>query len=111
MAEYKTIDFDYWHDRYKPACDESGEIFYSGSISPDGEMDFAALLDKAKEFAKGAAYDIYHRHIWTRIDGDDGEIWIVNGIHSVNRIDYIVTERPWASRAYDESMMIDVKYC
>jgi hypothetical protein len=34
-------------------------------------------------------------HVWTRIDGDDGCLYNINGWHIVNRIDYIVTEVPW----------------
>lgn len=36
----------------------------------------------------------YPAHVWTRIDGDDGRLYIINGWHIVNRIDYIVTEIP-----------------
>lgn len=32
--------------------------------------------------------------IWTIIDGDDGESLIVSGYHFVNRLGYIVTEKP-----------------
>jgi len=34
-------------------------------------------------------------HVWTRVDGDDGNIYITNGWHFVNRIDYIITLSPW----------------
>ena len=37
----------------------------------------------------------YPNHIWTRIDGEDGCIYNINGWHIVNRIDYIITEIPW----------------
>ena len=35
-------------------------------------------------------------HVWTRIDGEDGYIYNINGWHIVNRIDYVITEVPWS---------------
>jgi len=32
--------------------------------------------------------------VWTVVDGDDGNQWILTGIHTVNRICYLVTETP-----------------
>jgi len=31
-------------------------------------------------------------HLWTVVDGDDGDQWILTGIHTVNRVCYLVTE-------------------
>ena len=31
------------------------------------------------------------RTIWTLIDGDDGGLWLVSGMHFVNRIGYLVS--------------------
>jgi len=31
-------------------------------------------------------------HLWTVVDGDDGNQWILTGIHTVNRVCYLVTE-------------------
>jgi len=33
-------------------------------------------------------------HLWTVVDGDDGDQWILTGIHTVNRICFLVTEIP-----------------
>ena len=33
-------------------------------------------------------------HIWTLIDGDDGDLYVVSGYHLVNRIDYLVSTVP-----------------
>ena len=43
--------------------------------------------------------------IWTLVDGDDGNLYIVNGYHLVNRINYFVTEIPFEGE-YEE-----VPYC
>ena len=37
----------------------------------------------------------YPNHVWTRIDGEDGCIYNINGWHIVDRIDYVITEVPW----------------
>jgi hypothetical protein len=34
------------------------------------------------------------RNVWTEMDGDNG-VYIVNGFHYVNRIQYYVTEEAW----------------
>ena len=33
-------------------------------------------------------------HLWTVVDGDDGNQWILTGIHTVNLICYLITEVP-----------------
>ena len=33
-------------------------------------------------------------HLWTVVDGDDGDQWILTGIHTVNRVCYLITEVP-----------------
>jgi hypothetical protein len=33
-------------------------------------------------------------HIWTEMDGDNG-VYLVNGFHYVNRIQYYITNKPW----------------
>ena len=34
------------------------------------------------------------RTVWTLIDGDDGGLWVVSGMHFVNRIGYLVSTIP-----------------
>jgi len=34
------------------------------------------------------------KSLWTVVDGDDGDQWILTGIHTVNRICYLVMEVP-----------------
>lgn len=36
------------------------------------------------------------RRIWTVIEGDDGELYLVDGYHWVDRIGYFLTEVPWS---------------
>jgi hypothetical protein len=32
--------------------------------------------------------------VWTLIEGDSGNLWIVNGYHFVNRLNYFITKNP-----------------
>ena len=41
------------------------------------------------------------RNIWTLVDGDDGNLYIVSGYHLVNRINYFVTEVPYEGDGMD----------
>ena len=33
--------------------------------------------------------------IWTVIDGDDDELYLIAGYHLVNRLHYVITNEPW----------------
>lgn len=45
-------------------------------------------------------------HIWTILDVD-GELMIANGYHFVNRLGYILTERPWPEHCLIEVDLSD----
>jgi hypothetical protein len=34
------------------------------------------------------------RCVWTWIDGDEGDMFVISGLHFVNRIGYLVSEHP-----------------
>jgi hypothetical protein len=33
-------------------------------------------------------------HVWTLVDGDDGDMYVINGLHFVNRVGYLVSTLP-----------------
>lgn len=35
------------------------------------------------------------KRVWTLVDGDNGELVIIAGWHYVNRMNYVITEKPW----------------
>lgn len=41
------------------------------------------------------------QNVWTVVDGDDGELYIVKGRHWVNRVAYFVCEIPFQLTAED----------
>ncbi len=59
-----------------------------------GIYQFDAYDEKDYGFLQFMAIN-HPTHVWTRIDGDDGRLYNINGWHIVNRIDYIITEVPW----------------
>lgn len=34
-------------------------------------------------------------NVWTIVDGDDGGMYAIAGFHIVNKVSYVVTEKPW----------------
>lgn len=39
------------------------------------------------------------RHLWTIVEGDDGDLYAVAGWHYVNRIKYVTTQEAWNENA------------
>jgi hypothetical protein len=35
------------------------------------------------------------KRVWTVVDGDDGELHAIAGLHYVNRINYLITDEEW----------------
>lgn len=48
-----------------------------------------------EEFARVQAAD--PRHVWTVVDGDNGLLYLVAGLHYVNRVNYVLSRRPWVT--------------
>lgn len=40
------------------------------------------------------------RYVWTLLDGEDDEQYVVSGIHFVNRIGYLVSTVAWPENAF-----------
>lgn len=84
MSFFKLTD-DEFEEQFKPV--ENIE-------QSQGVYQFDAYDIKDSGFLKFMAIN-YPAHVWTRIDGDDGCVYNINGWHIVNSIDYLVTEVPW----------------
>ena len=85
---------------YIQISEDDFELQFKPVENPDpnqGDYHFDVCNKHDKGFLQFIASN-YPSHIWTRIDGDDGNICIINGWHIVNRIDYIVTEVPWLTQ-------------
>jgi hypothetical protein len=76
-------ELDSWEDKYQPIKNHIA--------SEKGEDD-----DKFETFGRELEYVLSiansePNRVWTLVDGDDGNMYIVNGYHLVNRINYFIT--------------------
>jgi len=82
-------ELDAWEEKYKPVRNHFED---SDKFETYGEeLEFVRAQDP--------------RCVWTLVDGDDGNLYIVDGYHFVNRINYFVTEVPF------EGKFLEVPYC
>jgi hypothetical protein len=82
-------ELDAWEAKYKPVTNQ-----FDGTDKFETygeELDFVRAQDP--------------RCIWTLVDGDDGNLYIVDGYHLVNRLNYFITEVPF------EGNFLEVPYC
>jgi hypothetical protein len=46
--------------------------------------------------------DTEPRRVWTLVDGEDGNLYIVDGYHLVNRLNYFITKKPLEGNGFLE---------
>jgi hypothetical protein len=73
--------FEEWESKYKPIENK------------------LAGCDKFETYGKELDYvlsiaNTEPARVWTLVDGDDGNLYIVSGYHLVNRINYFITQNP-----------------
>ena len=76
-----NITYEEWASKYRLMPNHVTN--HSGSYSYETygeELEYILLQDD--------------KHVWTELDGDNG-VYIVNGYHLVNRINYYLTNVPW----------------
>lgn len=98
------MDIQEWEEKLLPLQDDEGEVFYDGTTGKT----FSDMLKKLKEITE-ANESIAYRYIWTRVD-TDGELYLLNGVHTVNKLDYCITTIPWWNGREDAGNMIEVAY-
>lgn len=74
-----TITEDDFESKYRPRDAPSGGNTWS----------HAEVRDQSLE------------HVWTVVDGDDGDLYALAGFHVVNAVSYVVTEVPWPHECSD----------
>jgi hypothetical protein len=85
-------ELDAWEAKYKPIKNHL-----------DNDNDKFETYGEELDYVR-SVYDTDPRRVWTLIDGDDGNLYIVDGYHLVNRINYFVTEKPF------EGQFLEVPY-
>jgi hypothetical protein len=88
-------ELDAWEAKYKPVKNQFAQ--------PQGEFGDEFVEDKFETYGEEldyvrSVYDEDPRRVWTLVDGDDGNLYIVDGYHLVNRINYFVTEVPFEGK-------------
>lgn len=72
------MTYEEWVEAFKPRPSEDGGDIIEFDVRDVGPN----------------SYDVHH--VWTRVEGDDGRPYIIEGWHFVNRECYYVTEGSWA---------------
>ena len=102
----KTITFEEFIETYKPQKNP-----FVQDSSYDGHMfeTYGVELAHVREYG--------NKNIWTIINCENEESWIIPGFHFVNRLGYILCEIPWESediQVNDNEMVSDLdaaKHC
>lgn len=79
--QYRT-----WLKKYKPLLDSEG----SPKLYETYGEDLSMVTSQPRS------------HIWTIVEGDNGKLYLTNGYHRVNRLNYIITQEPVADEAFIE---------
>ena len=87
----RILTYDEW-------ADEFGTL--SNPAHPEG--DYFETYGPEWEIVNATAPE----RVWTMVDGDDGELYVLHGFHWVNRIYYMLTERP-GDFAVDYDITVD----
>lgn len=107
--KYIEMSLDDWEKKFMPLQGEDGnETWYETYVSENYEHDFKAMWDRAMGLSGGNIVKAY-AHIWTRKDGDDGGMYLTNGLRVVNRLDFCLCKKPWAEVGEDGALE-DIHY-
>lgn len=90
-------DFDEFLDVYG-FVENTGKFACGGSID-DKSYGWETFSPDIDEVVKIANSELGRVH--TVVDGDDGRLWLTSGYHLVNRIFYIITQKPYLGPDFD----------
>jgi len=107
-----TEDFRYLsEDRYE---EEYDSVMYNEEEEHFQLQADSTSWEEMKAFAETLAENPRHwyRHVWTSIDGDDGTMYLNNGVRVVNRMDYWFSRNPWGCgiKKIDDETFIQVAW-
>ena len=91
-------ELDAWEAKYQPIKNQytqkqEGEFVEDKFETYGNDLEFVLSVCKTDP-----------RKVWTLVDGDDGNLYIVDGYHLVNRVNYFVTKNPF------EGQFMEVPY-
>ena len=90
-------DFDEFLDVYG-FVENTGKFACGGSIDDKsyGWETFSPDIDEVVKIANSEPGRVH-----TVVDGDDGRLWLTSGYHLVNRVFYIITQKPYLGSDFD----------
>ena len=80
-------DFDKFLEKYKPIEKSDSNYLWE---TYDEDWDYVKEQNAEGNF------------VWTLIDGEGSELWIIPGVHLVNRLNYIICEIPFEEGCQEE---------
>jgi len=80
----KTITVNDFFKKYNPQLNHF-------SSSPDDDNYTFEIFDEELEYVKKQN----NKQIWTTVNCENEEFWIIPGYHIVNRMNYYITEKEW----------------
>ena len=111
------VDESFYIDFDEPIPDDIFEYRYKLVTRKDDSVafetygdDLLELKEKASAIAEKNGTKPY-QHIWTVVDGDSGDLLLLNGWHLCNRINYVLCENAWGDGTENDSKIyIEAKY-
>lgn len=82
----ETINYDNWFEKYKPQLNHF-------TSSPDNDNYTFETFGEELEYVKSQ----HQNRVWTLLDCDNEESWIIPGYSWINRMGFFITEIPWES--------------
>lgn len=79
---------DAWEEKYKPIKNQFSKK-QEGEFVEDKFETYGQELDYVRSIVNTEP-----RRVWTLVEGDEGDLYIVDGYHHVNRLNYFITENP-----------------
>ena len=96
-----AISWETFEEKYKPQINHILKAKYPKD-EPTGLTGWGGIMYETY----GDEYDYVRevaekepKRVWTLVDGDNGELVIIAGWHFVNRMNYVITEKPWLTGA------------
>ena len=92
MSNFKDFydKLENWEQEFEPIQDKQNN---TDKIYETYSPHFEQLIKDATALA--GSKDNAHYHIWSRVDGENGKLILLNGIRLVNRLDYMLCKNPW----------------
>jgi hypothetical protein len=88
-SEYKPQINHIIREKINPSINDRDITGWNGTMYETfgEELDYITNLVRSGE----------GNRVWTIVDGEDGDLIIIAGFRFVNRMGYLVTEKPWTS--------------